>query len=85
MAYATDAERKEVVDSVCDFNACPFVVRFAKGERESELIADDIDHALTLQKTWIDLGSHYVEIFRVNETDGSLITTIGPYFKAVKL
>lgn len=54
------------------------VVRFAKDDRESELCADDIDHALTLQKQWIDAGAHYVEIFRV-EADGSLAPTIGAY------
>ena len=58
-----------------------FVVRFEKGERQSELVADDIDHGLTLQKQWIDAGASYVEIFRVFEYDGKLNPTIGPYYK----
>lgn len=81
MSYATDAERKQLIESSIAFNACSFVVRFKKRERESELIADDIEHALTLQKHWIDRGAEYVEIFRVFEHDGKLNPTIGPYYK----
>ena len=81
MSYATDADRKALIETSIGFNMCPFVVRFEKGERQSELVADDIDHALTLQKQWIDAGASYVEIFRVFEYDGKLNPTIGPYYK----
>lgn len=57
-----------------------FVVQFEKNGRQSELCADDVDHALVLQKQWIDAGSDYVEIFRVLN-DGSLKPTIGGYRK----
>lgn len=80
MAYATNEDRKALKESNIAFDQCAFVVRFKKGERESELIADDIDHALTLQKQWIDSGANYVEIFRVLY-DGSLNPTIGAYNK----
>lgn len=81
MAYATDQDRKALIENSVAFNMCPFVVRFEKNERQSELVADDIDHALTLQKQWIDNGADYVEIFRVFEYDGKLNPTIGPYYK----
>ena len=81
MAYATNKERFDmIVNSLFD-NPCPFVVRFEKDGRESELIADGIDHALNIQKSWIDKGANYVEIFRVFEYDGSLNPTIGAYRK----
>lgn len=59
-----------------------FVVQFEKAGRQSELVADDIDHALTLQRSWIDKGSDYVEIFRVLH-DGTLNPTIGAYRREV--
>lgn len=79
MTYATNEERKALIETSIGLNMCPFVVRFQKGSRSSELVADDIEHALTLQKQWIDAGASYVEIFRVFEYDGSLNPTIGPY------
>lgn len=78
MAYATQAERKALKDSNIAFDACAFVVRFEKNGRQSELVADNVDHALTLQKQWIDSGACYVEIFRVFD-DGTLNPTIGAY------
>lgn len=80
MAYATNEERKELKDSSIAFDACPFTVRFELNGRESELAADDIDHALNIQKSWIDKGADYVEIFRVLH-DGSINPTIGAYRK----
>ncbi len=65
MAYATNKERFDLIVNSTFDNPCPFVVRFEKNERQSELVADDIDHALDLQKSWIDKGADYVEIFRV--------------------
>lgn len=78
MAYATDSERLTLKNSNMSFDGCAFVVRFEKNGRESELVADDIDHALNLNKSWIDKGAAYVEIFRVLH-DGSLNPTIGAY------
>lgn len=77
MAYASNEERKALNTS--DFSL-EYVVRFEKNDRQSELQADDIDHALTLQKQWIDSGASYVEIFRVLH-DGELNPTIGAYRK----
>lgn len=79
MSYATDADRKALIESSIGFNMCPFVVRFEKNNRQSELVADDIEHALNIQKKWIDAGADYVEIFRVFEYDGKLNPTIGAY------
>lgn len=81
MAYATNKERFDLIVNSTFDNPCSFVVRFEKNERQSELVADDIDHALDLQKSWIDKGADYVEIFRVFEYDGSLNPTIGAYRK----
>lgn len=78
MAFATDQERKELKEAN-DFGL-DFVVRFRKAGRESELCADDIEHALNIQGHWINSGASYVEIFRVLD-DGSLNPTIGPYGK----
>ena len=55
-----------------------FVGRFEKTGRRSELCADDIEPALDLQKSWIDKGANYVEIFRVLH-DGTLNPTIGAH------
>lgn len=76
--FASNSDRLALINSNTSFNACPFVVRFTKNGRDSELVADDIDHALTLNKQWIDSGASYVEIFRVLH-DGSLNPTIGAY------
>ncbi len=80
MAYATNEERKALKNSQSSFDACPFVVRFSLNGRESELAVDDVDHALNVQKSWIDKGADYVEIFRVL-WDGSINPTIGAYRK----
>lgn len=74
--FASNADRLALRNS--DSFGLDFVVRFVKNERESEITADDIEHAMTLSKQWIDAGSSYVEIFRVLY-DGSLNPTIGPY------
>lgn len=76
--FASPADRVALRESNLAFDTCPFVVRFVKGERESELVADDIDHALQIQRSWIDKGASYVEIFRVLY-DGTLNPTIGAY------
>jgi len=81
MTYATNHERFSMIQNAMFDNPCRFVVRFEKEGRESELIADDIDHALNIQKHWIDRGANYVEIFRVFEYDGALNPTIGAYRK----
>lgn len=79
MAFASNVERLAL--NTMDFSL-EYVVRFEKNNRQSELVADDIDHALNIQKHWIDNGASYVEIFRVLH-DGTLNSTIGPYRKEV--
>ena len=76
---ATPAERMSLRTQ--DFTL-DFVVQFEKAGRQSELTADDIDHALALQASWIDKGADYVEIFRVLH-DGTLNPTIGAYRREV--
>lgn len=82
MAYATNEERKALKACSLAFDACAFVVQFRKDNRESELVADDVEHALNIQKSWIDKGADYVEIFRVFD-DGSLNPTIGAYRRPI--
>jgi hypothetical protein len=77
--FASPSDRLALRNSNPSFGL-DFVVQFEKGGRQSELCADDVDHALVLQKQWIDAGSDYVEIFRVLD-DGSLKPTIGGYRK----
>lgn len=77
--FASPSDRLALRNSQLSFGL-DFVVQFEKNGRQSELCADDIDHALTLQKQWIDAGSDYVEIFRVLH-DGTLNPTIGAYRK----
>lgn len=80
--FASAADRIALRASQALFDPCPFVVQFEKAGRQSELAADDVDHALTLQRSWIDKGADYVEIFRVLH-DGTLNPTIGAYRKEV--
>ena len=76
--FASVSDRKALLDSNTSFNACAFVVRFEKNGRQSELVADDVDHALALSGEWIKNGANYVEIFRVL-SDGTLNPTIGAH------
>jgi len=74
MSFASPAERLAFNNTSFTLD---FVVQVRKGERESEFVADDLDHALTLSGQWLNVhNAEYVEIFRVNE-DGTLIATIG--------
>ena len=73
--FASPADR--VALRTQDFSL-EYVVQFTKNGRDSELTADDIDHALSIQKQWIDAGASYVEIFRVLH-DGTLNPSIGAY------
>lgn len=56
----------------------PFVVRFTKNGRDSELAAESVGHALAINAQWIAADAEYVEIFRVL-ADGSLNPTIGAH------
>lgn len=56
----------------------PFVVRFEKNGRESELACDNLSHALAVNAQWVESGAQYVEIFRVL-ADGELNPTIGAH------
>ena len=78
MAFASNSDRLELINSNSAFGL-EFVVRVEKNGRQSELTADDIDHALDLQGTWVkNHQADYVEIFRVLP-DGTLNPTIGAY------
>lgn len=77
--FASPSDRLALRDSQPSFGL-DFVVQFVKGGRESELVADDIEHALYIQSSWIEKGAEYVEIFRVLH-DGTLNPTIGAYRK----
>ena len=78
MSYATSAERFAAIQSNAVFNPCPFVVRVRKGERESELMCDDFEHAYNTAISWKhEHAAEYVEMFRVCEHDGNLFGGIG--------
>lgn len=79
MAFASNADRLALVKSVSDFNACPFVVRVRTKRGESEIACDDFDHAFDTAADWKKRGAEYVEMFRVDETDGSLYGGIGAF------
>ena len=74
--FASNSDRLALRASNALFDACPFVVRFTKNGRDSELACDDIDHALAVNAQWVDNGAEYVELFRVLD-DGSLKATLG--------
>lgn len=76
MAFSSTEELKSYRENT-DFPA-HFVVRFEKDGRQSDLAADDIDHALTLSGEWIKNGANYVEVFRLLD-DGTLNPTIGAH------
>lgn len=74
--FASIEDRIALRASNASFDACPFVVRFTKNGRDSELACDDLDHALAVNAQWITNGAEYVELFRVLD-DGSLKATLG--------
>ena len=77
MAFASDADRLALVHSSLAFNACPFVVRFMTKRGPGEVACDDFEHAYDTAMDWKSRGASYVEIFRVNERDGTLYGGIG--------
>lgn len=79
MAYATNDERYELIQSNTSFNPCPFVVRFKTKMGESEIACDDFEHAFDTAQSWREKGASYVEMFRVNPCDGSLYGGIGNF------
>lgn len=76
MAFLTDQERYELLNSSMKDYLSVYTVQFRKNGRESELVCDDLDHALDVANEWTNNNSEYVEIFRVL-FDGSLNPTIG--------
>lgn len=79
MAFASNSDRLALVNSSLAFNACPFVVRVRTSRGESEIACDDFDHAFDTAHDWKKRGAEYVEMFRVNEKDGSLYGGIGAF------
>ena len=79
MAYATNSERRELIKSATAYNACPFVVRIKTQRGESEIACDDFEHAFDTAASWKSRDAEYVEMFRVNELDGSLYGGIGAF------
>ena len=80
--FASAADRIALRASQTSFDPCPFVVRFTKNGRDSEIACDDLDHALAVNAQWIAGGADYVELFRVLD-DGSLKATLGATIKGV--
>lgn len=78
MAFATDADRKELIASQSTFGV-PFVVRVRTARGESEIACDDFEHAFNTAYDWKQRDAEYVEMFRVNQQDGSLYGGIGAF------
>jgi hypothetical protein len=77
MAFASNADRKALIDSNVAF-APQFAVRVRKNERESEFPADDFEHAYDLAMAWkLNHNAEYVEMFRIDHSNGSLFGGIG--------
>ena len=76
MAFATNAQRLLLIKH--SIYPPEFSVQIeARNGSELELTADDIDHALAMSGDWLKRGARWVEVFRVNPHDGSLIPTLG--------
>lgn len=75
--FASDADRLALINSSLAFNACSFVVRVRTARGESEIACDDFEHAFDTAHDWKKRGAEYVEMFRVNEKDGSLFGGVG--------
>lgn len=78
--FASNSDRLALVNSVSSFNACRFAVRFSKNGRDSELHFSDgeFENAFDTAHAWKHVhGAEYVEMFRVDEKDGSLYGGIG--------
>lgn len=78
MAYATNEERLEYIKSNPAFGYLPFVVRIKTWRGESEFHCDGFEHAYDMAISWKETHkAEYVEIFRVDNQDGSLYGGIG--------
>lgn len=75
MAFATVSERLSLRNGPA---ACDFTVQIiTQADREIEIAADDIEHALNLQASWMDRhNAKECEIFRILP-DGEINPTIG--------
>lgn len=79
MAFASDADRLEIINSNLAYDL-PFTVRIRTARGESEIFCDDFDHAFETAHAWKHVhGAEYVEMFRVNQSDGSLYGGIGEF------
>lgn len=77
MAYATNEERLSLVNTSFGLE---FVVQIVTNRGESEIACDDFDHAFDTAINWKHtLGAIHVQMYRVNQRDGSLFGGIGAF------
>ena len=77
MAYATNTERLEMVNSS---HGLVFTVQIKTWRGESEIFCDDFEHAYETAVSWKNThGAENVQMFRVNQQDGTLYGGIGKF------
>lgn len=80
MAFATPQERLDLIAASPAFGLEYVVLIRGQGGRESELPADDFEHAIDLASNWKNVHkAAYVEMFRVNQQTGELYGGIGEF------
>lgn len=77
MAYATNEERLKLVNTTHGLN---FVVQIETWRGESEIACDDFEHAFDTATNWKQVHkAEHVQMYRVNQHDGSLFGGIGAF------
>ena len=77
--FMTDDDRLSIIRND-PFNINEIVIRYSKDYIDFEEFCDTIDIALERNAYHI-MNCDYVEIFRVNQNTGELISTIGAFRK----
>lgn len=77
MAYATNEERLAMVNTTFGLD---FVVQVITHRGESEIACDSFEHAFDTAMSWKHThGAKHVQMYRVNQFDGSLYGGIGAF------
>ena len=77
MAYATNEERLQMVNTAFGLD---FVVQIKTWRGESEIACENFEHAFDTAYTWKHVhGAEHVQMYRVDQRDGSLYGGIGSW------
>lgn len=75
MSFATNEERLAMVKTT---HGLYFVVQIVTWRGESEIACDDFEHAFDTSMVWKHVHkAEHVQMYRVNQQDGSLYGGIG--------